>query len=193
MQLGFYFDQTRCTGCFACCIACKDWHDIPAGPVHWIRVSSTEKGEFPSVFVSYYAGACYHCEKPACAEACPSLAIAKRANDGIVVVDSERCTGCRACLEACPYGVPQFADEAGATMQKCDLCAERWQQSKKPLCVDACPMRALDAGPLEELRRKYGANNEAVGFTYSASVRPCIVIKPKPIPASVANSPKFRS
>ena len=56
MQRGFYFDQTRCIGCFICCVACKDWHDIPAGPAHWLKVIPFEEGEFPQPFFygSYY-------------------------------------------------------------------------------------------------------------------------------------------
>ena len=58
-QMGFYFDQTRCTGCFACAVACKDWHDIDAGPVNWLRVRTIEEGKFPDVFVACLASLCY--------------------------------------------------------------------------------------------------------------------------------------
>lgn len=59
MQLGFYFDQTRCVGCFACAVACKDWHDIPAGPVNWMKVQCIEEGTFPHLFVAYIIRTCY--------------------------------------------------------------------------------------------------------------------------------------
>ena len=58
MQLGFYFDQSRCTGCYACAIACKDWHDVPAGPARWMRLLYQEEGKFPKVFVSHMATPC---------------------------------------------------------------------------------------------------------------------------------------
>ena len=91
MQLGFYFDQTRCTGCFACAISCKDWHDIPAGPANWMRILYNEEGRFPEVFVSHVASPCYHCAEPICSFVCPNEAITKRDEDGIVAVDSEKC------------------------------------------------------------------------------------------------------
>lgn len=90
IQRSFYFDQTRCIGCFTCCVACKDWHDIPAGPAHWRRVTPFEEGKFPQPFLAYLSAACYHCEDPLCAVVCPAEAITRR-EDGIVVVDREKC------------------------------------------------------------------------------------------------------
>ncbi len=183
MQLGFYFAQTRCSGCYACAVACKDWHDVPAGPAKWMRVLSSEGGKFPELFVSHLAIPCYHCIEPTCVSACPVNAISKRELDGIVVVDREACLGkdnCDMCLQACPYDAPQFGAEENAKMQKCDLCLDRWAESKKPICIDACPLRALDAGPLDELKAKYGDIKEAEGFTYSTEASPSIVSKPQP-------------
>jgi len=120
MQIGFYFDQTRCTGCSACRVACKDWNDVPAGPENWMRVLYTEKGKFPRPFVSYMIAPCWHCAEPLCAAACPVDAITKRAEDGIVLVDSEICLGNAECdlkcLKACPYDAPQFGPENNAKM-----------------------------------------------------------------------------
>jgi len=182
MQLGFYFDQTRCTGCFTCVVACKDWHDVPAGPASWIRVLTTEKGKYPDLFVAFLATACYHCAEPTCVPACPVDAISKREEGGVVIVDRETCLGkdnCDMCLQACPYDAPQFGAEENAKMQKCDLCFDRLEEGKKPICVEACPLRALDAGPMEELRAKYGDIREAEGFGYSEKLIPSIVSKPK--------------
>ena len=91
MQIGFYFDQTRCTGCFACSIACKDWHDTPAGPVNWMRISNREEGKFPNLLVSYCAVPCYHCANPVCSFVCPNEAVTKNSDNGAVVVDSRKC------------------------------------------------------------------------------------------------------
>jgi anaerobic dimethyl sulfoxide reductase subunit B (iron-sulfur subunit) len=182
-QFGFYFDQSRCTGCFACCVACKDWHDIPAGPVHRVRVKTVEEGEFPNPFVAHIFSPCYHCEDPGCLKACPAEAIVKRKEDGIVTVNQDECLGedsCGApCKDACPYGSPQFGEEESPRMQKCDLCLERWQEGKKPICVEACPLRALDAGPLSELKEKYGDTRKGAGFVYSSEIKPSVIFKPK--------------
>lgn len=182
MQMGFYFDQTRCTGCYSCGVACKDWHNIPAGSANWTRVITIEKGKYPDLFVTSLTTGCYHCAEPACVSACPVGAISKRKQDGIVVVDREACLGkdnCDMCLQACPYDAPQFGAEENAKMQKCDFCLVRLVENKKPICVDACPVRALDAGPIEELRAKYGNIREAEGFVYSDELIPSVVFKAK--------------
>jgi anaerobic dimethyl sulfoxide reductase subunit B len=182
-QFGFYFDQTRCTGCYTCVVACKDWHDIPAGPVSLLRIKTIEEGEFPNPFVAHLAAACYHCSNPPCVAACPEKAITKRDADGIVMVDKEKCKGnkecCRACLKACPWKAPQFGNEPEDKMQKCDLCAERLEQGKQAICVEACPMYALEAGHLDALQQKHQAAAKAVGFHYSARCKPSVVFRPK--------------
>jgi anaerobic dimethyl sulfoxide reductase subunit B (iron-sulfur subunit) len=190
MQLGFYFDQTRCIGCHTCAVACKDWHDVPAGPASWLKIHGIEEGTFPNVFVAHMVRPCYHCEAPPCVKACPVSAIRKSSETGIVTVDREACLGqaeCGICREACPYDAPQFGEEAAAKMQKCDLCAERWKQGRKPVCVEACLMRCLEAGPLEELRAKRGTGREAAGFLYRPEVRPSVIMKARrrPVPSSV--------
>jgi len=87
-----------------------------------------------------------HCGKPTCIEACPTGAISKRGEDGIVVVDGGKCDGCRDCFPACPYGVPQFSDDG--IMQVCDFCA---RINREPACVASCPAKALNFGALDEL------------------------------------------
>jgi len=109
-------------------------------------------------------------------------AVSKREQDGIVIVDSEVCLGkddCGLCLEACPYNAPQFGAEENAKVQKCDLCLERWAEGKRPICVDSCPTRALDAGPIEEMRAKYGGTKGAAGFTYDEKLKPSVIFKPR--------------
>lgn len=182
MQMGFYFDQTRCTGCYTCIVACKDWHDVPAGPAAWRRVTTFEKGTYPTLFVAHLATSCYHCANPACVPACPAGAVTKRAADGVVEVDHEACLGhdnCDMCLQACRYSAPQFGAEPNAKMQKCNFCSDRLAEGKPPICVAGCPMRALDAGPLEDLRARYGNITSAEGFTDDPRLGPCVVFKPK--------------
>ena len=184
-QYGLYIDQNRCMGCFVCVVACKDWHDVPAGPASWISVKTIEKGKYPDLFVAFLPTACYHCKTPACVEVCPVGAITKRDEDGIVTVDRDLCLGkkdCGQCLEACSYGAPQFENDDDAKMQKCDLCLDRWAQGKKPVCVMSCPMQALDAGPLDELEKKEGITREAEGFAYTETLAPSVIFKTKKNP-----------
>ncbi len=97
METGFFFDQARCTGCFACSIACKDWNDIPAGPATWMRIQTKESGKYPKVSVSRLATSCYHCESAVCSFVCPNEAVTKRDEDGIVVVDQDKCREEKTC------------------------------------------------------------------------------------------------
>jgi anaerobic dimethyl sulfoxide reductase subunit B (iron-sulfur subunit) len=185
-QMGFFFDQTRCTGCYTCAVACKDWNDIDAGPANWMRIIEVEEGSYPNLFLAYLAQPCCHCENPPCASACPVSAIHKREEDGVVLVDSETCAGreeCRsACLKACPWDVPQFGPEADAKMQKCTFCLDRLEKGQQTICIEACPLLALDAGPVHVLEEKYGNTTEAVGFRYFKRFQPSIRFKPREIP-----------
>ena len=182
-QMGFYFDQSRCIGCSTCSIACKDWHNIDAGPVNWRQVKIIERGKFPNLFIAYLSYSCNHCENPPCVRVCPANAIIKRDMDGIVIVYSEKCLGTNHCelhcLKACPWNCPQFELEENAKMQKCDLCWERLEKGKQPICVEACPMYALDSGYLDELEKKYGNIVQAEGFIFSEKIKPSIIFKPK--------------
>jgi len=182
-QMGFYFDQTRCTGCYTCSVACKDWNDIDAGPENWMRIITIEKGKFPNLSLTYLAEACNHCADPSCIKACPTNAIVKRESDGIVVVNQELCLGkeeCGAkCLKACPWDAPQFNSDSNAKMRKCNLCLERLEQGKQTICVEACPMYALDVGTMEQLRQKYGSNTRAVGFQNNKKIKPSVIYKSK--------------
>ena len=147
-----------------------------------VRLATVEKGRCPEMFVAFLPIFCCHCKRPACMEVCPAEAIAKREMDGIVIVDAEACLGrdkCGQCLEACPYDAPQFRDEADAKMEKCDLCMDRLETGKKPVCVSGCPMRALDAGPIEELKAKYSAVKNAENFICEKKIGPSVVFRPK--------------
>ena len=146
---GFYFDSDRCIKCYACEIACLQWHEIKAGTVKLRRVTEVTKGAFPFVTRTFLSAACRHCANAPCAAACPGGAISQRTEDSIVVVDRLKCTGCRTCLEACPFGIPQFGEDG--KMQKCDMCLDRLELGQMPFCVSSCPTQALSWGTVEEL------------------------------------------
>ena len=153
-NLGFYFDSSRCIGCRACQIACKDKNRIMEPGITFRTVKSYETGKFPSPSVYHVAMTCNHCEKPACVEKCPTGAMAKAA-DGTVQHDDGTCIGCQTCVKSCPYGVPKYFEEEGVC-RKCDSCIAFRANGMNPVCVDACVMRALDFGDVDELEKKYG-------------------------------------
>ena len=143
----------------------------------WRRVSTHETGmivqkndqTFESTFERKYISiSCHHCNTPACVKACPEGIIYKEKKFGIVLVDSEKCISCGECLAACPYDAPQFFDDNFSfysendskrpRMTKCTLCKDRIAEELKPACVAACWNRAIDAGPMKELREKYGGD-----------------------------------
>ncbi|WP_424210644.1 DMSO/selenate family reductase complex B subunit [Streptomyces sp. BI20] len=182
-KLGFHFNQSLCTGCKACQIACKDKHDLPQA-VNWRRVAEycggtwQQSGETftPSVFASYMSISCNHCEEPACVKVCPTTAMTQ-GPDGVVTVDDSKCVGCRYCEWACPYSAPQFNPETGH-MSKCDMCADYRAEGEDPACVAACPSRALDWGPIDELRSRHGKLAGVEPLPDPKITRPRLVITP---------------
>jgi anaerobic dimethyl sulfoxide reductase subunit B (iron-sulfur subunit) len=178
-QHGFFFDQSRCIGCNACLIACEQWHDISPGSVKWMRVYQWERGTFPNVKIHILAIPCYHCENPVCVKVCPNRALYKEKKYGAVLVDKDQCQGTRKCWSVCPYGVPQYeGDELGLKMSKFTMCIDRLQQGLKPICVLSCSMRALEFGPLDELKEKYGNLGRIQGMPKDSITRPAVVFKP---------------
>jgi anaerobic dimethyl sulfoxide reductase subunit B len=178
-QYGFFIDVSRCTGCQACVIACKEWHDIPVGPVKWLRVFQWEKGSYPDIDLRVLPVMCFHCENPLCVRACPNQAISKEEKYGAVLVNPEKCTGERKCWMACPYGVPQFESDArGLKMSKCNMCIDRLEEGDKPICVLSCSLRALEFGPLDDLKAKYGSVRQLEDMPADSITQPAVVFKP---------------
>ena len=178
-QYGFFFDQSRCYGCQACATACKDWNALEPGPEKWMTVYEWETGAFPSTRIHSLAFSCAHCESPACMAACSSGAIFKDDVFGAVLVDKEKCVGCRECAQACPFGAPKFAsDNQIEKMSKCTMCIDKLIKGEKPQCVLSCPMRALDFGPLDDLVGQYGNCRSLEGMPEAAELGPAFVAKP---------------
>jgi len=186
-QYAFHFDASACNGCKACTIACKSKNALPVG-ITWRRVYEYGNGGWVAdsddrslmVPVNMFAYAmsvsCMHCENPLCVDVCPTAALIKR-DDGIVLVDANKCIGCRYCEWACPYGALQF-DEDARIMTKCNMCEDLVAQGVDPECVNACVMRALDFGELDELRAKYGTENAIEPLPEAHFTKPSLVITP---------------
>ncbi|MFC2060766.1 4Fe-4S dicluster domain-containing protein [Chloroflexota bacterium] len=178
-QYGFFIDQSRCIGCNSCTVSCMQWHDILPGTVKWMRVYQWEKGIFPDTRLHIVPVPCYHCENPVCVKACPNRAIYKEDEYGAVLVDLNKCQGTRKCWLACPYGAPQFqGDDVDAKMSKCNMCINRIGQGLKPICVLSCSMRALEFGPLDKLREKYGDLRQVEDMPRHTITNPAVVFKP---------------
>jgi anaerobic dimethyl sulfoxide reductase subunit B len=146
-QYGFTFAKEKCVQCFGCEVACKSWRDVEKG-VRWRRVSNIWLGRYPDVKNASASVSCMHCADPVCVKACPVEAIKKREEDGIVVVDRDKCIGCKTCSKECPFGAPQFG--ADGRMQKCDMCMnEGYLGKESPPCVETCPTKALQFGKMD--------------------------------------------
>lgn len=183
-QYGFYFNATRCTGCRTCVVACKDKNNLQDGRA-FRRVLEAEGGDWKenadgswtqNVVAYFTSVSCNHCADPACVKVCPTGAHKKHADRrGLVLIDPKECIGCGACAFACPYDAPQLDVEA-KKMTKCDMCIDRLEKGLMPACVGACPQRALDFGPVAELRAKYGDDGMIAPLADGALTLPNLVI-----------------
>lgn len=149
-QYGFLVDTRNCVNCQKCVAACRKANNTPDSTPARREVRLFESHFGAKAYLSY---GCMHCEKPACAEVCPAGAISKRA-DGIVVVDSERCIGCKYCYQACPFSVPHYTKDG---MDKCDCCLGAGvAPGDEPNCAAACMFGALHYGRLDDLQSSCG-------------------------------------
>lgn len=151
LRYGFVIDQTTCIGCHACTVACKTEHNVPLG-VNRTWVKYVEKGSWPDTKRFFSVMRCNHCEEAPCVSICPTAALRKRP-DGIVDFDTDRCIGCKSCLQACPYDAI-YIDPQEHTAQKCNYCAHRIEVGLEPACVVVCPEQAIVAGDLDNPRSR---------------------------------------
>lgn len=147
MRYGFAIDQHTCIGCHACTVACKTEHDVPVGQFRtWVKY--VEQGEFPATTRDFGVMRCNHCTDAPCVTICPTQALFKR-DDGIVDFDNERCIGCKACLQGCPYDAI-YIDADTNTAAKCNFCAHRVDEGLEPACVVVCPTHSIWVGDLDD-------------------------------------------
>jgi anaerobic dimethyl sulfoxide reductase subunit B (iron-sulfur subunit) len=155
---------------------------LPAGQEKWLRIFEWETGVWPNPTLHTLAYSCGHCENPVCIDACQKAgqnAIYKEDKYGAVLIDKEKCNGCRQCWVVCPYGSPQFSSDApDAKASKCTMCIDRLEKNLSPICVMSCPQRAWDFGPLEDLVKKYGTNRQLEGMPDPSTVKPATIFRP---------------
>lgn len=164
----------RCTGCNSCAVACKANHGL--GPdLFYTYVKVGEEGTYPTAKMTVSPSICNHCTYPICVEKCPTGASWQR-DDGIVLVDHDKCIGCDTCIQVCPYNVrthvtdamvstyyddspdtggttyesTMYADHKVDTVEKCTFCSDRIDEGLDPLCVATCPAMARTFGDLDD-------------------------------------------
>jgi len=154
---GILIDTTRCNGCEACVLACKQENDLGADTLRpgQQAVDGLSSTRFSTILRQpggkFVRHMCRHCLEPACVSVCLVGAMQKTP-EGPVVYDSELCMGCRYCLMACPYGIPRYEwDEAAPLVRKCTMCRSRLLDGKLPACVEACPTDVLQFGSRSDL------------------------------------------
>ncbi|GAB4285200.1 MAG: formate dehydrogenase subunit beta [Coriobacteriia bacterium] len=188
-ETAILYDASKCTGCKGCQVACKQWNQLPSpltadeyeftksfqspldvGPDTWLIIEMREVDQEIGIEWNFTRHACFHCTEAACEMACPVGAISHKDN-GAVVIDQEKCIGCRYCVNSCPFGIPQAKSLGGTDYSKsfkCWQCFDRTSNERAPACVTACPTDALEFGDRAEIVAK--ANDRVValremGFT----------------------------
>ncbi len=204
------YDMQACIRCFACSVQCgienrarleRDDRGntdrvlaCRRPELRYIYPVVRTVGEYPRARMVTELRHCMHCENAPCARRCPAAAIEVKPY-GVVVIHEDKCIGCRACIEACPYNVPRFNPKLGKTF-KCIMCYDRLEAGLVPACVEACPAKALYFGSreviLEEAFRRakvyeknlgekfevYGAEKvgEATGYLHWVTVGPAAIL-----------------
>ena len=162
--MAILYDISRCTGCRACMVACKQWKNLPAdivvfegdyqSPKHLSAhtltvVKMSERMEDGKLHWDFIKTQCMHCLKPGCIAACPKDALILT-RIGAVIMDNEKCIGCGLCIKGCPFAIPKIAMPE-RIMVKCDMCQDRIEHSMKPACVQSCTASAISFGTRREM------------------------------------------
>jgi len=145
--MAMVIDLAKCTGCQACAVACKVENEVPPAVWRtWVKVM--EKGTYPDAVNISMPVMCNNCDNAICVRVCPTKASYKR-EDGIVMIDPHKCTGCKYCMAACPYQA-RYINPVRKYAQKCYFCSHRVDQGLLPACVEACPSGALTFGDMND-------------------------------------------
>lgn len=159
----FVIDVGICNGCYSCQIVCKDEHvgndwtpyakPQPDTGQFWLRQTEHICGTVPKVKMHYIPIPCMHCDEAPCIPACPIEGVIYKRDDGLVIIDPEKCTGCKACVDSCPYDAIFFNEDLNIA-QKCTGCAHLLDGGEwtVPRCADACPTEAIKFGEESELK-----------------------------------------
>lgn len=139
-------DVDRCLGCEACLVACKTENEVPDDRYR-VRMRETVVGSFPNLRAEIRVEQCFHCDDPPCVAVCPTGAT-YQTDEGLVLIDPDKCTGCKACVTACPYNMRYV--HPGGWVDKCSFCDHRLVEGLDPACVETCPTGARVFGDLDD-------------------------------------------
>lgn len=162
-ETAIFYDASKCTACKGCQVACKQWNQLPSpltaeefeftksyqSPLElahntWIIMTFDEVDQDVGIEWNFMRRACFHCTDAACEQACPTGAIS-HVDNGAVVIDRDKCIGCRYCVNSCPFSIPKWKEAENKTF-KCWLCQDRQANGRAPACVGSCPTGALTFG-----------------------------------------------
>ena len=146
-RYGMVIDTTTCVGCMDCVVGCKTENRVPEGYNRdWIAYDTG--GTYPTLNMEIRSERCNHCNNPPCVYCCPCGASHIHDRGGVILVHHEKCSGCKACIAACPYDARFIHPEGYA--DKCTLCIHRVEQGLDPACVAVCPTRCMVFGDLDD-------------------------------------------
>jgi len=146
-RYGMVIDTVRCVGCMDCVVACKTENGVPEGyNKDWIAYDAT--GMLPDIHLEIRSERCNHCDTPPCVYCCPCGASHIHDRGGVVLVHHDKCSGCKACIAACPYDA-RFIHPDGYA-DKCTFCIHRVEKGLEPACVAVCPTHCMHFGDLDD-------------------------------------------